>query len=656
MTDHAKQFAALDGPVLVIGASGFIGANLLRQSLMARDDVVGTVFSGDSWRLRRLPEANIAYLNIHDIASVRSVFARVKPRTVFDCSAYGAYSFEQDFERIHTTNYLCFIRLMELLADQNLSAYVHAGSSSEYGLNATAPKESDPLIPNSHYAVSKAAVAQAIAYYGKIRGLPVVNLRLYSVYGPYEDTSRLIPVLCERSLRGTLPVFARQEVSRDFIHIDDVAVAFAAAALGAQPALHGESLNIGTGIRTSLLELAALARKVFDVPTEPQFSAGAGRAWDLDEWFADPGKAAEMIGWTARIGLAEGLVATRAWWASFLEEADFASLTKKAVPQPMRNSLSAIVACYRDEPAIPIMHERLSAVFQRLGVDYEIIFVNDGSPDNSAEVIRDITARDPHVIGITHSRNFGSQAAFRSGMDLANKAGCVLLDGDLQDPPELIEDFVREWRIGADVVYGRRVKREMPPHIEAFYQVFYRLFSAMSEVPVPKDAGDFSLIDRTVVRWMLRCRERDSFLRGLRAYVGFKQVGVDYVRPERMFGVSTNNWIKNIGWAKKALFSFSRVPLHLLTAVGGTAVVCTVVLAIYSILLRFAAPASVPKGITFLSLLVMFFGSLSILGIGILGEYIGKILEETKARPPFIRRHLIVSGEVRSAPIGGEMQ
>lgn len=642
-----NKIKSLSGPILIIGASGFIGANLLRRCLQSREDVTGTVFSGDSWRLNEIPAANIAFLNLQDPVSVLSVFHRVRPKTVFDCSSFGAYSFEQDFERIHSTNYLSFIRVMEEIAELGLSAYIHAGSSSEYGLHASAPVETDALLPNSHYAVSKAATSHAITYYGKVRGVPVVNLRLYSVYGPYEDSSRLIPVLCEQSMRGKLPMFARSEVTRDFVHINDVITAFADAALHMCPEIAGESFNIGTGVQTSLASLASLTQRLFAIQDDPQFSPGAGRAWDVDHWYANPEKAGEVLGWTAKIKLEQGLVDTRNWWQAYLANADFSKLTKKQQPRKEKNSVSAIVACYKDAQAIPIMHERLVSVFNRLGLDYEIIFVNDSSPDHSAEIIREISARDPHVIGITHARNFGSQAAFRSGMELASKEACVLLDGDLQDPPELIEDFVREWRAGADVVYGRRIKREMPMLLEACYRGFYRLFAAMSEVPIPKDAGDFSLMDRSVVYWMLQCQERDAFLRGLRAYVGFKQIGVDYVRPERMFGVSTNNWIKNIGWAKKGIFSFSRMPLHMLTALGGIACIATVGLAVLSILLRILDPESVPKGITFISLLVMFFGSFSILGIGLLGEYIGKIFEETKARPAFIRRNLIMRGEVR---------
>lgn len=646
--DHKYQ--SLAGPILVIGASGFVGANLLRRCLATRSDVVGTVFSGDCWRLRDVRATNLAYLNIRDPVSILSVVHRVQPKTIFDCSSFGAYFFEQDFERIHATNYLSLIRILEQVAPLGLAAYVHAGSSSEYGLNAAAPRESDRLIPNSHYAVSKAAAAQAITYYGKVRGVPVVNLRIYSVYGPYEDSSRLIPSVCEASLRGSLPVFGRADVSRDFVHVDDVAAAFADAALHMSPAISGESFNVGTGVKTSLAEVADLTRRLFGIASEPRFSQVAGRAWDVDDWYADATLTQEAVGWRSCIPLEEGLIATRDWWRGYLAQADFARLTKRTEPRQDRRSVSAIVACYRDEPAIPIMHERLVATFRRIGVDYEILFVDDGSPDNSVGAIRAITARDPHTIGISHSRNFGSQAAFRSGMEMASKEACVLLDGDLQDPPELIEDFVREWWAGADVVYGRRVRREMPRYLELFYRAFYRLLAAVSELPIPKDAGDFSLIDRAAVHWILQCRERDAFLRGLRAYVGFKQVGVDYVRPERAFGVSTNSWIKNIGWAKKAIFSFSRVPLHLLTALGGLATVATVALALLALSIRLLAPESVPKGITFLSLLVMFFGSCSILGTGLLGEYIGKILEETKARPPFIRRNLIVGGEDRPPP------
>ena len=326
-----NKIKSLQGPILVIGASGFIGANLLRWCLGSREDIVGTVFSGDLWRLHDIPTAHIAFLNLQDPVSVLSVFNRVRPQTVFDCSSFGAYSFEKEYERIHSTNYLSFIRVMEEeeITESGLSAYIHAGSSSEYGLNASAPAETEVLVPNSHYAISKAATSQAITYYGKVRGVPVVNLRLYSVYGPYEDSSRLIPILCQQSMHGKLPIFARPEVTRDFLHVDDVIAAFADAALCMCPEIAGESFNIGTGIQTSLASLANLAKQLFDIQDDPQFSPGAGRAWDVDNWYANPERAREILGWKAKIRLEDGLVYTRDWWRNYLAQIGRASCRER---------------------------------------------------------------------------------------------------------------------------------------------------------------------------------------------------------------------------------------------------------------------------------------------------------------------------------------
>jgi dolichol-phosphate mannosyltransferase len=280
-----------------------------------------------------------------------------------------------------------------------------------------------------------------------------------------------------------------------------------------------------------------------------------------------------------------------------------------------------------------------------LDVDYEIIFVNDGSPDNCADRIVEISATDPHVLGITHSRNFGSQMAFRSGMEMSVMQACVLLDGDLQDPPELIEQFYHRWVDGYDVVYGRRVKRDMPFGWGVLYKAFYRLFAYLSYVNIPLDAGDFSLIDRRVVGWLLRSPERDLFLRGLRAYIGFRQTGVDYVRPKRMFGESTNNLLKNLEWAKRGIFSFSNAPLKMLSAGGVVLLGLSIVLGVIVAVLRIVIPDIAPRGATTLLLASLFFGAVNLFAVGLVGEYIAKIMEEVKARPRLIRSGLIRNGE-----------
>src|SRR4051812_28184872 len=193
--------------------------------------------------------------------------------------------------------------------------------------------------------------------------------------------------------------------------------------------------------------------------------------------------------------------------------------------------LSAVVVCYRDAPAILQMHARLVEVFSSLSVDYEIIFVNDGSPDDAETVLSALTAKDRHVVAVEHSRNFGSQNAFVSGMQIATGDAVILLDGDLQDPPALIADFYAQWRAGYDVVYGRRTRREGSRLLALCCRAFYRVFRGVSSVSMPLDAGDFGLMDRKVVSELLALPETDQFVRGLRAWVGFKQVGVDYVRP-----------------------------------------------------------------------------------------------------------------------------
>lgn len=306
-----------------------------------------------------------------------------------------------------------------------------------------------------------------------------------------------------------------------------------------------------------------------------------------------------------------------------------------------KDKLSAIIACYRDGQAIPFMYKRLKKTFETMGVDYEIIFVNDGSPDNSEEVITNIVKKDKHVIGINHSRNFSSQMAFTSGMEICTGDAAIFLDGDLQDPPEMIKDFYKKWKKGFDVVYGIRTKREAPILMQIAYKLFYRIFHKISYISIPLDAGDFSLIDRRVIDVLKTFPERDRFLRGLRAWVGFKQVGVSYSRPERMFGKTTNNFYKNFNWATKGIFSFSYVPLQLMTMLSMVVFVLSVIAMIVQITLRIVLPDSAPKGTTTILIAVLFIGSIQLLGIGILGEYIGKIFEEVKQRPKFVVKSVI---------------
>ena len=311
--------------------------------------------------------------------------------------------------------------------------------------------------------------------------------------------------------------------------------------------------------------------------------------------------------------------------------------------------ISAVIACYKDAPAIPLMHERLTQVFRGLEIDHEIIFVNDGSPDDSGAVLSALAARDQHVVAIEHSRNFGSQSAFLSGMELATGDAVVLLDGDLQDPPEAIPAMYAQWRQGNEVVYGRRFKRETSLLLAFCYKAFYRVFRGLSSVPIPLDAGDFALMDRTVVDHLLALPETDQFLRGLRAWVGFKQTGVDYVRPARAFGRSTHGWLKNVWWAKKAIFSFSFAPLEWLGYVAALMTVLAFAGIGYELIDSLRRP-QVRHGVPILIVLVLLFGSLNLLAVALVGEYLIKIVEEVKRRPRFIRRAVWHGGNAYRSP------
>lgn len=281
------------------------------------------------------------------------------------------------------------------------------------------------------------------------------------------------------------------------------------------------------------------------------------------------------------------------------------------------------------------MAERLQATFTKLAVDYEIIFVNDGSPDNSEAVIERLAAKNKRIKGITHSRNFGSQSAFTSGMRSCKGDCCVLLDGDLQDPPELIEDFYAQWQRGFDVVYGVRKKREMPWLMEFLYRGFYRVFQYVAYIRVPLDAGDFSLLDRKVIEVMNALPERDRFVRGLRAWSGFRQVGVPYLRPKRMFGESTNNFLSNWRWAKKGIFSFSYVPLEIISLFALIVSALSVLASIYQIVDRIRHP-DLPHGISTIIVVCLFLGSIQLLSFFVIAEYLGRIFQEVKQRPDYI--------------------
>lgn len=306
--------------------------------------------------------------------------------------------------------------------------------------------------------------------------------------------------------------------------------------------------------------------------------------------------------------------------------------------------ISVVPIAYKDEGNVEELYKRLSIVLKKITSNYEIIYVNDASPDHSQIILEKLAKKDKHLIVILHSRNFGAQSAFTTGMRYATGDAVVIMDGDLQDPPFLIKNFVKKWLEGYQVVYGVRRKREgsMGRIWESIYHLFYVVFNKLSYVRVPLDAGDFSLMDRVVVDQINALPEKDRFIRGLRAWVGFKQIGVSYTRPERFSGkgVSTNSIFKGISWARKAIFSFSYAPLEWVFYLALLSVSFFILAIFIYIFLYFSIP-SAPRGFMTILLAVLFIGSVQLTVLAIICEYLRRIFEEIKNRPHAITKSVI---------------
>ena len=360
------MISKVQGPILVLGASGFVGANLLRALVSVREDVVGTTTRFPAWRLEGLPDKCVRAVDLLVESNLDLLLDATAARTVFDCVAYGAYSFERDSALIYKTNFLLKSQLVSRLHARKIACYVHAGSSSEYGDSAAAPAEVAFPEPNSDYSVSKVATANLLYYYGKKRKLPCANLRLYSVFGPLEDSSRLMPAIIKNGLELSYPDLVNPSISRDFVYIDDVVDAFVSTAIHLTEAQYGESFNIGSGKCTAIGELAKVAKEIFEIPTEP-------RVHD-----AEPGLGCDRL---VRGQLRKPLSICigrrkRRWRKAFARcpNGTRVSKTRNDTTSPpkqnaldTKHSVTAIIACYKDGQAISIMYERLKATFLQLG-------------------------------------------------------------------------------------------------------------------------------------------------------------------------------------------------------------------------------------------------------------------------------------------------
>lgn len=297
---------------------------------------------------------------------------------------------------------------------------------------------------------------------------------------------------------------------------------------------------------------------------------------------------------------------------------------------------SIIVPLYNEELVIEETYKRLTEVMARTGEPYELVFVNDGSRDKTEQLAKQIIEKDKHVCLINFSRNFGHQTAISAGMDNARGQAVVVIDADLQDPPEVILQMIEKWKEGYDVVYGKRLARKGETVFKKVTaKVFYRFLSSLTNIDIPTDTGDFRLIDRKVCDAMKTIKEKNRYIRGLVSWVGFKQTSVEYVREERFAGETKYPLKKMLKFASDAVTSFSDKPLRIAAYLGNTISIVSFLYLLY-VVIRKLTVGDFGEGWASIVAISLFFNGIILVVLGIIGEYIGRIYDECKNRPLYI--------------------
>jgi glycosyltransferase involved in cell wall biosynthesis len=307
----------------------------------------------------------------------------------------------------------------------------------------------------------------------------------------------------------------------------------------------------------------------------------------------------------------------------------------RAITEPI---YSIVAPIFNEEETLPHFYSRVIQVMEGLGESFELVLVNDGSRDASYKVMKGLYEKDPRVHIIDFSRNFGHQIAISAGLDYARGKAVIVIDSDLQDPPEVIPDLIGRWKDGAEVVYAQRTSRVGETKFKLITaSLFYRLIDRITSIHIPRNVGDFRLMDRAVVDTLIQLREHHRFMRGLSSWVGFRQEAVMYDRQERYAGSSKYPLVKMIGFSLDAITSFSHLPLQLAATLGFILAGISLLGIVIAAFLRLVTDAIVGQASTLI--LVLFLGGIQLIFLGIIGEYLGRIYDEVRARPLYIVHH-----------------
>lgn len=302
-------------------------------------------------------------------------------------------------------------------------------------------------------------------------------------------------------------------------------------------------------------------------------------------------------------------------------------------------ALSVVIPLFNEEENLPTLYSRLTAVLGEAEPDYEIVFVDDGSNDQSSTLLQRLAADDPRIVLVELARNFGHQAAVSAGLDYSRGQAVIVMDADLQDPPEILPRFIAKWREGYEVVYAIREKRKENRLKRVTYAIFYRLLQRIANIKIPPDAGDFCLMDRRVVNLLVSMPERNRFVRGIRSWVGFNQVGLPYERQARYAGQPKYSFSRLVYLALDGLVAFSYMPLRIITMLGLGVSLVSIILALFYTLKKLTSGLN-PPGFATLVVAIFFLAGVQLITIGVIGEYVGRIFEEVKRRPLYVARRV----------------
>jgi glycosyltransferase involved in cell wall biosynthesis len=308
--------------------------------------------------------------------------------------------------------------------------------------------------------------------------------------------------------------------------------------------------------------------------------------------------------------------------------------------ESVKPTLSVVIPVYEEEANLPVLYQRLIAVLEEVEPSFELIFVDDGSRDRSGEVMRSLSEQDERLTIIELARNFGHQVAISAGLDYAQGDAVIIMDADLQDPPEVLPQFIDKWREGHEVVYAIRAQRQENPLKQLAYATFYRILQRIANIEIPLDAGDFCIMDRRVVDILVNMPERNRFVRGIRSWVGLDQVGLVYERHARYSGKPKFTFSRLFYLALDGLVSFSYIPLRTISMLGFAVSILSILMAMVYVIQKLTVGLG-PSGFATIIVAILFLAGIQLITMGVIGEYVGRIFEEVKRRPLYVVRRVV---------------